>query len=659
MKTNGANEIKVAAKRLRERFQALQAQHSGTVPVPKPWGWTLGALADEIARGLDALVQTGARIESETEARVDDLEEKNSELEETLDAIRCSIRQMVDDLGVKPRDGDIKDADPIDLLDAIATKADHALHARENAADRIRDLALEQEIKLPSGELLLSELIEELRAALASRDNTVAPVPDAGATIAKLEAALRDAERTGAEHADATVQAETRAAELRAELERVTARLADALTSPPATISVPAAAPVSAPKKQKRGSKLATTVSTPSEPLAPGALEVDRKALVEILRLASKVSSGKNTIPVTHNLVLSSPRQGALEIRATDIDTHLSVELPAAGALLNPILVSTQELLTAAAGAKTSVLCLTPFLPSPAEVPASSAPARGKLRAGDMVLGLGDAGEFPAWPETGATAPKTGAPVQFTLSDGAAFQRALEHVLLAESTDRSRAGLCGTYFDAGKLIAADGHRMHIALLPGSAVLGPASVPRLDLLVTMLHRLGPGSVEVAYHQADPVNRARFRYSGQPGECKVFARVDLLISLNENQFPDWRQIVPTSGSSSVIVSGRLLADALKGAVNVRAGQVKLLFSDDRIAVKTEDVDSGTEYKKDVPCTGKVSPDLRVSYNPRYLLDALHYALGSGDDFSVTLQPRREGSPTMLMINDLTGLVMPMRD
>ena len=133
-------------------------------------------------------------------------------------------------------------------------------------------------------------------------------------------------------------------------------------------------------------------------------------------------------------------------------------------------------------------------------------------------------------------------------------KKQIQAVASAASTDETRYNLCGVHFDGERIVATDGHRLHLI-----DDLGDCGVKfTIDIvdIKRLIQAMGPKSiVEVQYHAVgDPVvfifEATRFEFKPLDGE-----------------FCNYRQVIPKPDreiAAYVTVNAKLLRDACDAAI-----------------------------------------------------------------------------------------------
>jgi DNA polymerase-3 subunit beta len=201
----------------------------------------------------------------------------------------------------------------------------------------------------------------------------------------------------------------------------------------------------------------------------------------------------------------------------------------------------------------------------------------------------------------------------------AALGDALRQVVRAASSDETRVALTGVLFaaeDGGlRLVATDSYRLAIRDLPGTTVLGTDQkvlVPSRAL--RELERLLPAEGDVTLRLGE--RQATF----EVGSAR------LTTTLIENEFPNYRPLIPSSYPNRLTVSKDGLTDAIR--------RVKLLAAKDGTPIRLAMGPNGLDLTAIAQDVGNASESLdahhagaemTVAFNPDYLSSGVDAVLG----------------------------------
>lgn len=361
-----------------------------------------------------------------------------------------------------------------------------------------------------------------------------------------------------------------------------------------------------------------------------------RAALASIIKAVPR----KDPMPIL-STVLIEERDGAVTIRATDLDAEVSAIVDGA---------------TATAG---FAACLPAHQLRDAE---KNAP--GAENAVVTVMGSGALVTFGALtlrmvsrdPQDFPRMHEPEEPVTFTIPR-AALREALAATEFAISTEETRYYLNGVFMqptpahertDSLRFVSTDGHRMavHDSALEGVPQFDGVIIRRdtVALLLPLLKAKGaPATVSVRV--------ARQRIEFTCGAVVVRAKPI------DGSFPDYARCVPRADDENTraTFNRRAMIEAIKAVATIkgkRGSAVGLSFADGRAKLWASSEDGGAESS--VPCEVSGTP-LDIGFNGRYLLDI--FGAMSGD--VVTIEMHDSGAPARIEEPDGTLYVlMPMR-
>ena len=196
---------------------------------------------------------------------------------------------------------------------------------------------------------------------------------------------------------------------------------------------------------------------------------------------------------------------------------------------------------------------------------------------------------------------------------------ALRQVVRAASSDDARPILTGVLLaaeeDGLRLVATDSYRLAVRDLPGTAVLREGQqvlVPSRAL--NELARLLAGAER---RHAAP-RRARRHLRGR-------ARARLTTRLIEGEFPNYRELIPSSYPNRLTVGREALLDAVRRVKLLarEATPVRLAMRADGLELIAITQDVGQAHEElDAKYEGA---ELTVAFNPEYLLDGVEVVAG----------------------------------
>lgn len=366
---------------------------------------------------------------------------------------------------------------------------------------------------------------------------------------------------------------------------------------------------------------------------------VERSALLKSTSRTQGIVERRNTIPILSNLLIEAA-DGALSIKATDLDIEVVDTLPAQVARPGAMTVSAHMLHE-----------IIRKLPDGSEVSLVAENDGGvTVSAGKSRFSL-------------ATLPKEDFPVMATAEFDRTFtakcaviRRLFDKAKFAISTEETRYYLNGVYLHLAednstpvlRAVATDGHRLarvDADLPAGAEGMAGVIVPRKTVgELRKLLEVDDADVEIA------VSETKIRFS-----CNG---VTLTSKVIDGTFPDYTRVIPTNNTLKL----ELVADRFASAVDrvstvssERTRAVKMAVDVGRLTLSVNSPDSGSATEElDVDYD---APGIEIGFNSRYLMDIAAQI----DTENATFLFSDPGSPTLVKESSDDSaiyVVMPMR-
>lgn len=358
------------------------------------------------------------------------------------------------------------------------------------------------------------------------------------------------------------------------------------------------------------------------KPAAALAVTVERAALLRVLAATTKAVESRNTYPILANVLLIAA-DGALTVRATDLDIEITSWVPADVAGPGSTTVPAKTLLS-----------IVQKLPDGAEVTLTLDGETLIVKAGRSRFQLPTiaADSFPE-----LQAGKFG---EALTTDLAAL---FGQVAFAISDDQSRYYLNGVYMHTinGRLraVATDGHRL--ARVDGDAVATTLAGVIVPKKTVALLPAGPVQVEVS-----------------DTKIRITAGSTTLVSkLIEGTFPNYDRVTPKNNDLTAEVDRTSLqaaVDRVSIVASERGGRaVKVTAAPGSFTLSVTNPDHG-DATEDLASAGEHS--IVVGYNAGYLADMLRAVGGATAKFAWS-EPM---SPTVVTgdNDNWLGILLPMR-
>ena len=357
----------------------------------------------------------------------------------------------------------------------------------------------------------------------------------------------------------------------------------------------------------------------------------EREALAEALSTAGRAATGRTgALPVLSGLRLELVGD-RLSITGTDLDLTIQLTLAVGGDGDGGVV-----------------------LPARLAADIVRSMGAGKVEVsvdGDEVNISGGRSQFSVRPLSFDDYPKLATPTTSSVTlPAVAVGEALRQVVRAASTDEARPILTGVLLTAEngglRMVATDSYRLAVRDLADHQVLGADQkvlIPGRAL--NELQRLVGGGEELTMRLGD--REATF----EVGETRLSTR------LIEGEFPNYRQLIPTSHPNTLTVEREPLLEAVRRVKILAkdATPVRLQMGGDtlRLTAITQDVGNASE-ELDATYEGT---ELTVAFNPEYFASGVEAC--SSD--SITLSTLDSLKPAVIRgvgNDDYLYLLMPVR-
>jgi len=325
------------------------------------------------------------------------------------------------------------------------------------------------------------------------------------------------------------------------------------------------------------------------------------KDIASAVSAASKVVNAHSTVPILSNVLLSA-EDGAIRVRATDLEVTLEHQFPGeiqeTGSVTVPARLFSGYLGNLPAGIM--------------ELNGTATRASVKCQKSNYDFHALPADEYPPLPSS-----QKGR--SFTV-DGKRFREGINATIFAASSEEARgAVLMGTLLEIGPddltMVATDGYRLakwQMPLSRGSQEEGTVKyiVPSRALAEVARNLGSAESVEVT--ALGPAGN-QLSFSGQ--------HTSIVVRLVDGQYPNYTQVIPAQFDRSLTINSSALIAGLRRAELVagdRASMVKVNVSGSQLIITANSDTTGNAYEElEVEQTGE---DLTIAFNARYLIEIL---------------------------------------
>jgi DNA polymerase III subunit beta len=364
-------------------------------------------------------------------------------------------------------------------------------------------------------------------------------------------------------------------------------------------------------------------------------LSTRRDTLFAQLQTVTRAASTRSAVQALSG-VLVQAREGAVELRATDMEIGLRVPLEAEivreGAVVLPARLVV-DVVRALPGDTVSL----ELRPAEQDVELVAGAATFHIRT----LRLED---FPPFPEAeGDERVEVPAP---------AFVATVGKVARSASRDETRPVLTGVLVSASgaelRMVATDSYRLSVKETQLEAPLQgafEANVPAraLQELTRIAGQAGADTLSVAVR----ANQVVFEAGG----------VVLSSRLIDGQFPNYRQLLPDAYEHELQLDAEEIGDVVRriSLLAQKNAPLRLAFSEGEVTVSARTPDVG-EARETLPVPFQGEP-LEIGFNPEFLRDGLE-AVEGGDLLLKLISPLRPGLIQSADGGGFLYLLMPIR-
>lgn len=389
-------------------------------------------------------------------------------------------------------------------------------------------------------------------------------------------------------------------------------------------------------------------------------MRVNRKDLETALRLAEKVRDARANMPILGCVRLEADGTTAT-VTATDLNTSIVARIPCEGAI--PRVVVDPKRLGAALGAapkgKAGKDATVELGIANADGPAPSAVVYGA--GGRSQINGEPPKDFPKIP-----GPPEGPSVRYSADQ---ITAALDYTTAAASVDETRPHLCGVFVDGARMVATDGHRLHVY----------GDLPTLDAVPAIVPLAGARAALAAVRAVKPESVTMTISKGvRVGDSDEYAArvawwqidgdgiaVQVAVKVADACYPPIDQVIPRPDRegyattvdadvlAAVLGEARTVLRAARvggGAKVTGNGTLDVSVDVPDTATWTRQIPASTEHRAPEP---NPDPTWIVGFNPDYLRAAVAPLTGP-----IALEVDGELDPVRIAQSPRLAVVMPMR-
>ena len=375
-------------------------------------------------------------------------------------------------------------------------------------------------------------------------------------------------------------------------------------------------------------------------------LGVLRDRLYRGCLLTSKIVTSKSNLPILSNIIFTATEDNALRITASNLDISIRLTIPAKVTEPGETSVPAKKFTEYLASLQAERIDLS-------DDRRHIVVADGKTEARFVTM---PAEDFPMLPEIPAETKKI-----ILHKDG--LHQMIRQVVFASATGEMHPVLSGVLFEIANsdeltVVATDSFRLSktIVKLTSPAEIGSFILPA-SVLSEVDHIAQDSFVNTGESKVEQIV-----LSLSPNENQVFfniGAVAVIARLLEAEFPDYKKVIPTESTTTVVVDREGLSQAIRRSAvftarDVQAIRYSVSVKDQNTKLQAQSAEVGSVVDTiPVQVSGN---DLELGFNYRYLADGL-------DAFSsqtVTLSLNQADTPVLMTSTEIQGfqhVIMPM--
>ncbi len=325
---------------------------------------------------------------------------------------------------------------------------------------------------------------------------------------------------------------------------------------------------------------------------------VNSKSLYQQLQLIQSVVPKNPMLPILE-CILFEIKENTLSMTASDLHitsiTSMPIEKSDEGSLAIPatILINTLQRLPDQA------LTLS--------FDENSYRTRITAESGSYQISCENPADFPRAPEI-----EEQAVVELPLQ---VLREAFAQTSYAISTDELRPALNGIYVQIEQgisFVATDGHRLAKYFNPeySSETAQSIIIPKKTVQ----------TIQNLINTEDRANKVRVVLNPNNAEFK-FEQVRLISRLIDENYPDYKNVVPSSHTSSLTINKEIFREAVERInifTNRATGQMRIKIAGNTLELLAEDLDYSNEGSERIACSNYTGEDIEIGFNARFLID-----------------------------------------
>ncbi|MCX7929392.1 MAG: DNA polymerase III subunit beta [Chlorobi bacterium] len=340
----------------------------------------------------------------------------------------------------------------------------------------------------------------------------------------------------------------------------------------------------------------------------------------------------KSTLFVLEHIRLSADGD-RIELTGTDTEVVITSHLPAHIASPGAVLVPARKLHDIIRALPDDLSC---------ELSCADNKLVLKTSIGRYELPTLNAAEFPDLPQT-----EHATSVVLAENDVHAIA---DYVTYAASTEQYRPAMTGVKFEIGSeliAVATDGYRLATISVPLGASPSNTAEAIVPARIVALLAKTMGDVTLGLSRTHAIIAS--------DTVRIVAR------LIDEQYPQWRNVLPSSSDKQATIARQDLLRAIKRVAlftSSASNLVRFRWNNSGVVLSVTDLDTGAGAEETLPCE-LIGDPIEIGFNYTYIADALAHMPGERVTFAMTSPSRA----VLITPADETGyaitkLVMPMR-
>ncbi len=361
----------------------------------------------------------------------------------------------------------------------------------------------------------------------------------------------------------------------------------------------------------------------------------NRENLAYGVQVVQRAVSAKSTLPILSGILLQT-ENNRLNLTATDLELGIHCSIPVQVIEEGSVVLPARIFL--------EIVRKLPDTPIELEMAPGAKTLTVHYNPSQFTINTMDPEEFPVIPELDGN-------IEVSLKS-VIYKHMVKQIAFASASDENRPLFTGILFaiehDIIKLVATDTHRL--ALRTGTSETNNETnwksiIPVKALVeVSRLLKDEDQTIQISMNK----NQVLFR----------FGEISLISRLIEGQFPNYKQVIPSSCKTKIRVNSKSLLEAVERAsLFARDGSnvIKLKSQASILVITSNSPELGKVYEE-VPIEIQ-GEETQIAFNSRYLIDVLKVV----DSEDIVIELTGSLSPGIIRpieVNNYIYLILPVR-